>query len=486
MKERKNIILLMTDQQRYDHVSYIKNGKLNTPNMDRIAQGMAFTCCQTVNPVCAPARTALITGKYPHQIGTLSMSGDLSLQHPTFMQALQKAGYHTSGIGKFHFLQTWPFSTPRGKGLNLVKLKDKIKKYGYDYVWESAGKQLAVKNYCDYCQYLEKKGILEDFRDFVQKDAPNFNRPDTRPGDKTEPWPFDEKDYIDVVTTDKIIERIENRPKDKPFYIFGSFCGPHKPFDPPKRYLDMFPYEEIDDFIPSTEGTLSKEDKEILYRKRQAYKAMIKLIDDEIGRIFNTLEHQGLLENTVIILTSDHGEMMGDHFRIEKQAPWKEASTVPTAIRHPEYLLGSVNNSPVEITDLTATILDIAGLDAKTSLSLSWPAFNDIVPSRSLLPILTGEKHKVRDFTFTENNGKWQMIQTEKYKYIRYLTYEENENPKELFFDLVNNPNETENQINNKKYSHIINLCREHREWVMDTTPPAQTSWAPWPIKDTD
>ena len=157
----KNILLLMTDQHRTDHVGFHPRAKMATPNIDRIAEGIGFTHCITVNPVCTPARTAMLTGKYSRQIGMLAMGGDLSLEHPTYPRALQKAGYYTAAIGKLHYLQTWPWSTPRGKGLNLVKLKEEIKKFGFDHLWESSGKQLALRNYCDYCDHLQKKNLLD-------------------------------------------------------------------------------------------------------------------------------------------------------------------------------------------------------------------------------------------------------------------------------------------------------------------------------------
>ncbi|MDF2653100.1 MAG: hypothetical protein K0Q73_8905 [Paenibacillus sp.] len=478
MTKAKNIILLMTDQHRIDYVGYAGSKKVDTPNMDRIAESVGFTNCQTVNPVCTPARTALITGKYTHQIGTLAMSGDLSLQHPTFMRALQKAGYHTSGIGKFHFLQTWEWGIPRGKGVNLVSLKEKIKEYGYDYVWETSGKQLAVKNYCDYCEYLEQKGLLETYRDFVQTTGPNTPFPDVWPEDEANPWPLSEEDYIDVVTADKIIDRIEARQEDKPFFIFGSFCSPHKPFDPPERYLNMVPYQEMDDFIPG-EKALSDIDKQRLYKKRRAYIAMIKLIDDQIGRIFDVLEKEGILDDTVILFTADHGEMLGDHFRIQKSVHFRASATVPAAIRHPEYLHRKVSDAPIELTDLTATILDIAGLNPQEALSKRWPAFHNIVPSRSLMPIVTGEKDRIRDFTFTECSGKWEMIQTECWKYVRFLDYSDPDQVVEVFYDLSNDSDETINSIDDPSFKQAIEWCRKRRDYVKDRTPPAQTVWAP-------
>lgn len=102
LSPRPNIILLMTDQHRADHAGFLPGSRMATPHLDRLAGSVGFSNCVTVNPICTPARTALLTGKYTHQIGTLDMSGDLSREHPTYPRALQQAGYWTAGVGKFH------------------------------------------------------------------------------------------------------------------------------------------------------------------------------------------------------------------------------------------------------------------------------------------------------------------------------------------------------------------------------------------------
>lgn len=475
---RKNIVLLMTDQHRLDHVGYHGNGKLPTPHIDRIAESVGFTNCVSVNPVCMPARASLLTGKYSHQIGALSMSGDLSLQHPTYMRALQQAGYHTSGIGKFHWLQGWRWKHPVGGGHDLVRLEDSIKRYGLDFVWEVAGKQLASRNRCHYAAHLEEKGLLEPYREFVRRCGPNAAEAE-RQQFVENPFPFSDCDYADIMIGDRIVERIERRPPDRPFFIFGSFVGPHPPYDPPQRYLDRVSYAEEDDFIPDGETMLSEEAKRKLYRLRRAYKAMIVLIDEQIGRIMAKLEEEKLLDDTVILFTSDHGEMMGDHGRVQKMSPYRQSVVVPTAIRHPDYLHGAVNRSPVEIIDLTATMLDIAGLDPQAALSLDWPAFHNRVPARSLMPIVAGERDAIREFGFSECGGEWAMIQSEKWKYVRYFAGAGRPEPYEAFYDSATDPEERINRANDPGMAKEISRHREWRQELMDRTPPAQLRWAP-------
>ena len=473
-----NIILLMTDQHRADYAGFLPNSKCPTPNIDRIAGSVAFSNCVTVNPICTPARTALLTGKYTHQIGTLAMSGDLSREHPTYLQALQAAGYWTAGVGKFHWMQGWPWETKRGKGHDLVELRSETMKYGLDYMWEVAGKQLAVRNHCDYCAYLKQKGLLEAYRDHVASRGPNSMDPgQTKWVGK--PWPFDENDYVDIVTGREIARALDSRPPDRPFFLFGSFCGPHKPYDPPASYLDAVPLDKTDDFIPG-DKPMSSELKERLFGVRRAYKAMIAVIDEQVGMILDKLDREGLLESTVIMFTSDHGEMLGDRNRMSKMQPWRQSIIVPTAIRHPGHIAGRTSSAPIEITDLTATILDIAGLDPGRALSKPWPAFHDRVPCRSLMPIVRGEAEGIRDVAFSECMGIWQMVQTERWKYIRYLNQTPDGDIGERLHDLSSDPCELENRIAEPACSAILGQLREQLRRLVDATPPAQTGWAPF------
>jgi choline-sulfatase len=476
--DQMNILFLMTDQHRVDHVGFLPGARLETPNLNRIADSVGFYNCVSVNPICTPARTALLTGKYSHQIGTLSMSGDLSLQHPTYMRALQSAGYWTAGVGKFHWLQGWHWQKPVGQGHNLVALKEKMKQFGLDHIWESSGKQLAVKNYCDYCKHLDEKGLLQAYREHTQGRGPNLKDP-SQTQFTGEPWPFEEEDYVDLVTGQEILNAIDMRPDDRPFCIFGSFCGPHKPYDPPASYIERVPWDETDDFIMGDES-MTQETKERIYRLRRAYRAMILAIDDQVGRIFTKLEEDGLLDNTLIVFTADHGEMLGDHNRLSKMQYWRQSVTVPAAIRHPGYLNEQVNESPVELTDLTATMLDAAGLDPQEVLSKPWPAFHDRVPCRSLMPIVKGELQAVRDVAFSECRGEWQMLLDHTWKYIRLLPQSVGDTGDELLYNLQEDPDELINCAEKSEHANVLNEFRLYLADLLAATPTAQLQWAPF------
>lgn len=490
-----NILLIMADELRTDYTGLYGDTKVPTPNINRIGEGMAFSKCISTNPLCLPARTSLLTGRYSKEIGALTMAGDLDRNIPTYPRALQAAGYYTAGIGKFHFLQGWQWNNIPDSGHNLVELEPEIRKYGFDYVWESDGKQLCVNNYSRYCERLEEKGLLDAFRQDVTARNPAFPHAQcSQYRDSAQASVLPEQEYIDVVIADETIRQIQQAPADRPFFILSSFCGPHEPFDPPQRYLDMFDYEEIDDFIPippGAKGTLVEQDaafKKQVYKYRRAYKAMVACIDEQIGRLFAALEARGILDDTVILFTADHGKMFGDRGLTHKSQPYRRSVNVPLAIRHPSYLRGEINDSPVSLTDVTATILDIAGLNPRQALSPARHGLKHtyIVPGPNLFhglcpltPILRGETDSVREYAFSECDTGWQMIQTAGYKYIKYLYTGSPDKVVEELFDTSADPDELHDLSADPAYQEILLYHRRRRDYLADNTPAIQTGWAP-------
>ncbi len=475
-----NIVLILTDQLRPDAVGFGPEGRFPTPNIDRIAAGSIFTACQSVNPICQPARTALLTGKYTHQIGLRSMSGDLSPQHPTFARALRDAGYHTAAVGKLHYLQTWPWGTGHGEGNDLTALRPFFHDLGFDHVWQGSGKQLSIKDHCDYCDYLQNEGLLDVWRKYSASCGANEFVPNKELEPDGKPLPFEARHHIDDVICRRGIEALEQRPADQPLFLMVSFCSPHKPFDPPQEILDQIPYEEIDDFLPdSLDGqTLSPEMKKTLWRLRRAYRATVRMVDTFVGRILDTIAAQNLTDDTLVLFSSDHGEMMGDHFRIQKNTFWHSSLTVPTAVSLPGAPCGLVHSSPIELTDLTATILDAAGLDVGGVLSKRWPAGHCRVPCRSLLPMVRGDVDSIRDCSFSES-ADWECLQTASHKYVRLVSQAPGER-NELLFDLISDPQEATNIARLPDNAALLEWFRIRREEILDATPAAQLTHVSW------
>ena len=499
----KNILFIMTDQQRVDQTGYA--GSFDTPNIDWIARGASFDCV-TGNPICTPARCSLLTGRYSRQVGMVTMSGDLDYQIPTMPQALKRAGYRTYGVGKFHFMQTWPWGTGRGEGWDFTKNEARMRRFGFDVVWETAGKQQLIQNYDHYCAYLDEWGLLEGYRDFVLESGGANGDTADHNHDRCRPFPFDEAHYVDAVTGRVAADLLERHPADRPFYLFASFCGPHKPYDPPERYMDRYQIERVDDFVLEEGQALTEDQKEAVYRERRAARAMINLIDDQIGALIEVLRRRGMLNDTLIVFTSDHGDMLGDHGLIQKGVPWKQATRVPLAIRVPGAAgaTGATGATGVlcELTDVTATILDFAGLDPAAALSRPWPAYNARIPGRSLLGAACGQGGG-RAWVFSESDfteeregvfcrytreeyerirgyGRstaWQMIESRTHKYVKYLGYDAPGRCHEELYDLARDPDETRNVAHDPAQRAALDLARERLTYVLDTYQPAQRTW---------
>ncbi|MCD8481435.1 MAG: sulfatase-like hydrolase/transferase [Verrucomicrobia bacterium] len=261
------------------------------------------------------------------------------------------------------------------------------------------------------------------------------------------------------------------------FFILGSFLSPHPPFDPPERYLQQFPYEEVDDFnLDDTSLPMDVTTRQRMWKLRRAYKAMIRLVDDQIGRIFQALEDKGVLQETLIIFVSDHGEMLGDHGYIQKAIHWREAVEVPCAIRHPDHLNAGRFQHPIELTDLTATLLAAAGLDPQEALSEPWPGFRNIIPGKSLLPALAGNHDPVREFAFCEFNNVWSLVHSSDFIYVRY--HDLRPQGRELLFHYRDDPGENHNLALDPDYSHILATHRDYLFTILESHPPVQTTWA--------
>lgn len=481
-----HILFFMTDQHRADHVSWHHNSFMETPQLSRIAEkGTICDLCVTANPACMPARTALLTGKYTHQINTNVMSGDLHQQYPTYLRVLQEAGYWTAAVGKLHWHQGWPWNTPDSCGHDLVAHEDIIKSYGLDYVWEVGGKQLSVHNRCHYAAYLEEKGIRKEYNAHVRSRGNNDYFPAVR-NFTGEPWPFADEHYVDNVIAREALKALAARPAGKPICLFISFCSPHAPFDPPAEYIERFKPEKDWQPIadpapdpPGLSGELSKELTTHLAQLHRAYKGMISLVDDQVGYILDALKDAGLDDECLYAFTADHGEMFGDHGRVQKHTHYSGAAVIPAAISYPLHRTQRRISSPVELTDITATLLDAAGCNPQEVLSHDWPAGNASVPCRSMMPLITGETDRIREFAFSECRNDWKMMRNENVKYVRHSAKSSNDKRREVLIDVKIDTDEVTDVSKEREYAEILLHCRNACDTVIDTTPAGQINVLP-------
>ena len=349
-KKQPNILYIMADDHASAAVScYGPNflGKYaNTPNLDRIAKGgMKFTNGLVTNSICTPSRAALLTGQYSHKNGVYTLGDDLKKDTIHVAHMLRRLGYQTAMIGKWH-LGTEP--------------------QGFDH-W----------------MILPGQGVYNDplFREMGMSAKPKDLRKFVG-------------QYSEDVITDKSLEWIKNRDKDKPFMLFCHYKAPHRPWDPAPRFKDLYKddvmpeppslgdqYENRSqaakrakmrvgedmvkrdlgvDFPPGLKGIELRKWAYQIYIKR--YLRCVAAVDENVGRILDFLDREGLAEDTIVVYTSDQGFFLGEHGWFDKRFMLEECLTTPLLIRYPrEIAPGSVNTDMVVNIDHAPTFLDYAG-----------------------------------------------------------------------------------------------------------------------------
>ncbi len=368
--KKPNILLLMTDQQRWDAMG-CSGDWVQTPNLDRIAnEGVRFTNCVTTSPVCVPARLSLATGLYPHNTGVWNnQKHKMKPETPTWMQAVRDAGYRTSLFGKTHL------HTNNG---DLRTREHLMHAYGLDDVNEIGGPRASMKCLSYMTEMWEEKGLWKAYRDDYQqrfKTKPHLVRP----------TPLGLENDADVYVGQQAKQYLQNYNRTEPWFCWVSFGGPHEPWDCPKPYANMYNPDDMPKPVPrqaagnrprgSLDNLMKNKKKSPKFdigdvaKMRADYAGNVTLIDDQIGEILDAIEARGELDNTVIVFCSDHGEMNGDYGLIYKSNFLNGAVRIPFLVRTPDTLKSTAPNricdSPVEWIDIGPTLVELAGGELK-------------------------------------------------------------------------------------------------------------------------
>ncbi|MCA1810147.1 MAG: sulfatase-like hydrolase/transferase [Lentisphaerae bacterium] len=407
---RPDIIFLTDDEHRWDFYGGGQVPGLQTPTIDRLKRrGVTLTNAVSNCPVCMPTRFTWLTGLY----GSQSAAGprnskDWPHGHPTVAQSLQRAGYHTALIGKLH--------SHCGETVSRNHLKD-LEKHthdrGFDDVFECSGRGIYPKKgrpECRYTDYLKSKGLY----DAMVADACTR---DHRLGGTNmySPSIVGVEDHFDNFVGREMIRWINDYSMDKPFFLHASFFGPHFPLDPPEPF---FSRHRPDD-MPPPAGVEDPERIKFWQKQRAAYCGLIEFTDYCMGKFLDALEARGLLENTIIIFASDHGDMMGDHNMFYKMKPYDASVRTPFIVCDPASVLpgGTVLQGLAEAVDIPATIL-AAGSDEH--LQDAMPCS----PGRSFLEYVRGGAGKHREWAYAEQGNlgeggsSWRMVRTAVWKYV--------------------------------------------------------------------
>jgi choline-sulfatase len=441
MAKKPNIILIFPDQHRGDTMDCTGNPVVRTPNLDRLAaEGATFTRCCTNSPLCMPARASLISGQYVNEHGVWNNSIVADRHGPSHVRNVRDAGYHTMVIGKTHLY------LHQGAG-HTDKHVQKLRDWGYEDSHEITGPLASIATDSPYTDYLNEKHLLNVHREHLRTYARGVVRRYLHPWE-TPPCLLPTEDHMDMYIARKSVEWIQSYQGNKPFYLQVCFPGPHDPFDSPAEYRAMYrpedmppaimerPKEPVSPLVKQFLQLSHLEDMTEIHSRiiKTYYYAKVTLIDEGIGHIVKALKEKGWLDNTWILYTSDHGEMLGDHRLNHKMAFYESALNIPCIIRPPRGTKGWKSNALTDQIDVAASILDIAG--AKTL---------DGSDGRSLVSQVKAgpgspDAQKGKEAIFSEIMGH-SMVRNERYKMaVNSRTRQTVE-----LYDMVNDPLELRN-----------------------------------------
>ncbi|WP_299556353.1 sulfatase-like hydrolase/transferase [Seonamhaeicola sp.] len=395
--EKPNIVFITTDYTRGVDLPAMGASFLKAPAIEKLGkEGAVFSKHNCITPVCSPARASIATSLYAHDHGLWDNQG-LSIKKPEWpflMRELQAAGYTTAGIGKMHF---HPFKADYNFDIR-ISLEGKDRDYRDD----------------DYEAYLVKNGTSR--KAIREKDIGT----DLPSGQAFYPWHVDEILHPDYFVGEKSVETIKNGAltQDKPWFMWVSFTGPHNPWNPPKRYFDL--YKDVE--VPTghfVEGELknkpidytrhrygyggnlmniydtiqSPEAKEAFRRDlRIGHYASLSFVDEQINRVLQQLKEQNLLKNTIVIFTSDHGSALFDNEMMHKGSPFPTQSLVPMVVWAPEYIEAGIREGFTSHVDIYPTLLELAGGEIHPKAA-----------GKSFVSMLNSKNEKIHDFTVIES-----------------------------------------------------------------------------------
>ncbi len=440
-REQPNIVLIMADQWTYDTLGAMGNDAIRTPHIDALTGGgVLFDRCYCNSPLCVPARGCLMTGRHAGRISMFDNASELAAGTPTFVHHLRRCGYDTVLTGKMHFVGPDQF-------------------HGFE------------------------KRLLTDIYPATFALTPDWSRgvyanPGSSVARITDSGPcawnvqleYDEEvlhtslQYLRSYATD------ESR-HGEPLFLCASFTHPHDPFEITAPYWDLYdgvdiplprsaakalpdmhPYERWIQAHHETAAYPLSEDQ--IRRARRGYYGMVSYFDHAVGTILHELALMNMLENTVVIVTSDHGEMLGEHGMWFKRTFHENAVRVPLIVSWPGTLpAGSRRDEVVSLVDLAATILDLAGVPdtAQWIDRMDGDSFRELLGHSLDAPPAPGEW---KDEAFCEYYGEgpiepFAMLRRGRWKYVAV----NREAP--LLFDLESDPCETMNRATDPAHSFV-------------------------------
>lgn len=446
--KKPNILFVMADQMAGPALPIHGNSIVKAPNIERLAaQAVVFENCYCNLPMCGPSRASMHAGQMPFSIGMYDNASEFYSDIPTIAHYLRGMNYRVEMSGKMHFVGA--------DQLHGYEKRHTTEIYPANYAWTvdwTKGREYRPTN-------LTMAPVIESGRCIRSL----------------------QMDYDDEVEFHGIqaIYDLARKGDHRPFMLTVSFTSPHSPFVISDEFWDLHNHDDIE--LPSV-PEIPLDEKDHLSRNlhycqgrheftvtddhrrnaRHAYYGMISYIDAKLGRLMDTLQHTGLADNTIIVMTADHGEMMGERGMWYKQHFFEWASRVPLVISFPERWKPTRISQNVSLIDLMPTLLDTANGEA-------FDEFVTPIDGVSLAEALAGDESSLPDLAMSEfaadgSTGPSKMIRKGPWKYM-YL-----EGVDELLFNLEDDPKELTNLIDQPDYQQTANELRSiaMKDWNPD------------------
>ncbi len=493
MSEKPNILLITTDEQRWDSLSFFGKPGYRTPVLDRLArEGLIFNRAYCPSPICTPARVSLLTGLYPSRSGAFTIgTPDLACfdeGQPNLPRLLAEAGYGTAIIGKTHFVAR-NLEEKHVAGQRYPKGEDPDPDMEF---WHNFTGPYVGFEYAQHCPIHSNGGLPSaSYRAWLEKQGVNLDeyhrekkQPPTEKAPQFGPWDVPEEYHQTTWITQDSMDYIRRQHEaDKPWFCWASYQDPHYPLVCPRKYYDEVDmtgvdlggwqegefadkppfYQNVRDGIYWTDGerdfwnreqafgvpnAIEYDRIEKPYEGIRAYIGMCNMIDVYVGKLVDFLDELGVRENTLIIFTTDHGDYLGQHGFWYKGLPaYDDCQKVPMVVNWPKGM-ESLENKGLSraffnLVDIPATCLDAAGLDLAPGMQ-----------GASMLPVIRGEAEMVRDWSITEMNPTPYVFQEtfvhDDYKMVVYRDAEYGE-----LYNMKEDPEQKKNLWSLPEYAEL-------------------------------
>jgi choline-sulfatase len=440
-KQQLNLLFIMSDQHQREASGCYGSSEVHTPHIDEIARrGVRLDNAYCAAPVCVPSRGSIITGTFAHSHGAKTLQDPLPASIRTVGHFFKERGYATGAVGKMHFV-------------------DETRQHGFDYRLhlDDFYKTLSPE---DRVHLRKDQGAAEDVN----------GRPSSLPA----------RFFQDHYYAEKTVEFLHQN-RNRPFCLWSSFYMPHTPLVPLREFWDLYKPSslelpersatELQDGFPGNliraqeRGWYSQTD-DALRRSLAGYYGNISQTDACVGRVYNALRELGLDKNTVVVYTSDHGEMAGAHRMWTKHNMYEQSVAVPLVVSMPDRIqAGSSRKQLISQVDLFPTLAALCGHEVPKGL-----------PGRDFSALVTNKRHSPREYVYSEyyfcksvftrdnryfGRSPIQMVRTDRWK-LNYLEWDRSE-----LFDMSNDPHEFRNCIDDPANASVLReltgiIRREH------------------------